>query len=296
MAILARLVEDVQMAYASAVRVFDILDAESGVKESPEAKALVSSGGRVSFEHVAFRYQEEEPVLEDICFTAAPGQMLAIVGPTGVGKSTVIALLERFYDPTSGKVTIDGQDIKTVTLDSLRSQISLVPQDTFLFNGTIAQNIAYGMPDATLEQITQAASAARADGFIREMPQGYNTVVGERGFRLSGGQKQRLAIARAVLRKTPILVLDEATSAVDTKTECEIQAAIEQLSGSRTIIVIAHRLSTVMRADQILVLHNGKIAEQGTHDELLQQDGIYAKLCHVQQLQEQTLQFLGGSL
>ncbi len=296
LAILARLVEDVQMAYASAVRVFDILDAESGVKESPEAKALVSSGGRVSFEHVAFRYQEEEPVLEDICFTAAPGQMLAIVGPTGVGKSTVIALLERFYDPTSGKVTIDGQDIKTVTLDSLRSQISLVPQDTFLFNGTIAQNIAYGMPDATLEQITQAASAARADGFIREMPQGYNTVVGERGFRLSGGQKQRLAIARAVLRKTPILVLDEATSAVDTETECEIQAAIEQLSGSRTIIVIAHRLSTVMRADQILVLHNGKIAEQGTHDELLQQDGIYAKLCHVQQLQEQTLQFLGGSL
>lgn len=296
LAILARLVEDVQMAYASAVRVFDILDAESDVKESPEAKELVPSGGKVCFEHVAFRYQEEEPVLEDISFTAAPGQMLAIVGPTGVGKSTVIALLERFYDPTSGKITIDGQDIKNVTLDSLRGQISLVPQDTFLFNGTIAQNISYGMPDATLEEIVQAASAARADSFIREMPQGYNTVVGERGFRLSGGQKQRLAIARAVLRKTPILVLDEATSAVDTETECEIQAAIEQLSGSRTIIVIAHRLSTVMRADQILVLHHGKIAEQGTHETLLKQEGIYAKLCHVQQLQEQTLQFLGGSL
>ena len=296
LAILARLVEDVQMAYASAVRVFDVLDAESEVKEEPDAGELKAERGEVSFEQVSFRYEEKEPVLEDVSFTAAPGRMLAIVGPTGEGKSTLISLLERFYDPLQGTIRIDGQDIRGVTLASLRSQISLVLQDTFLFNGTIAQNISYGMPDASVEQIVQAAVTARADGFIQGMPDGYNTVVGERGVRLSGGQKQRLAIARAVLRQTPILVLDEATSAVDTETECEIQAAIEQLSGTRTIIVIAHRLSTVMRADQILVLHHGRIAEQGTHQELLEKNGVYARLCHVQQLQEQTLQFLGGSL
>ena len=296
LAILARLVEDVQMAYASAVRVFDVLDAESEVKEEPDAGELKAERGEVSFEQVSFRYEEKEPVLEDVSFTAAPGRMLAIVGPTGEGKSTLISLLERFYDPLQGTIRIDGQDIRGVTLASLRSQISLVLQDTFLFNGTIAQNISYGMPDASVEQIVQAAVTARADGFIQGMPDGYNTVVGERGVRLSGGQKQRLAIARAVLRQTPILVLDEATSAVDTETECEIQAAIEQLSGTRTIIVIAHRLSTVMRADQILVLHHGRIAEQGTHQELLEKNGVYARLCPVQQLQEQTLQFLGGSL
>ena len=296
LAILARLVEDVQMAYASAVRVFDVLDAESEVKEEPDAGELKAERGEVSFEQVSFRYEEKEPVLEDVSFTAAPGRMLAIVGPTGEGKSTLISLLERFYDPLQGTIRIDGQDIRGVTLASLRSQISLVLQDTFLFNGTIAQNISYGMPDASVEQIVQAAVTARADGFIQGMPDGYNTVVGERGVRLSGGQKQRLAIARAVLRQTPILVLDEATSAVDTETECEIQAAIEQLSGTRTIIVIAHRLSTVMRADQILVLHHGRIAEQGTHQELLEKNGVYARLCHVQQLQEQTLRFLGGSL
>ena len=296
LAILARLVEDVQMAYASAVRVFDVLDAESEVKEEPDAGELKAERGEVSFEQVSFRYEEKEPVLEDVSFTAAPGRMLAIVGPTGEGKSTLISLLERFYDPLQGTIRIDGQDIRGVTLASLRSQISLVLQDTFLFNGTIAQNISYGMPDASVEQIVQAAVTARADGFIQGMPDGYNTVVGERGVRLSGGQKQRRAIARAVLRQTPILVLDEATSAVDTETECEIQAAIEQLSGTRTIIVIAHRLSTVMRADQILVLHHGRIAEQGTHQELLEKNGVYARLCHVQQLQEQTLQFLGGSL
>ena len=296
LAILARLVEDVQMAYASAVRVFDVLDAESEVKEEPDAGELKAERGEVSFEQVSFRYEEKEPVLEDVSFTAAPGRMLAIVGPTGEGKSTLISLLERFYDPLQGTIRIDGQDIRGVTLASLRSQISLVLQDTFLFNGTIAQNISYGMPDASVEQIVQAAVTARADGFIQGMPDGYNTVVGERGVRLSGGQKQRLAIARAVLRQTPILVLDEATSAVDTETECEIQAAIEQLSGTRTIIVIAHRLSTVMRADQILVLHHGRIAEQVTHQELLEKNGVYARLCHVQQLQEQTLQFLGGSL
>jgi ATP-binding cassette subfamily B protein len=292
---LARLVEDVQTAYAGAVRVFDILDAESEVQEAPNAAVLSRGRGEIEFENVSFAYDPKEPVLKDVSFKAAPGEMIALVGPTGVGKTTVVSLLERFYDPQRGVIRVDGQDIRGVTLHSLREQMSMVLQDVFLFNGTIADNIAYGAHEASREQIVAAARAARADGFIREMPNGYDTVVGERGVRLSGGQKQRIAIARAVLRDAPILILDEATSAVDTETEAEIQAAIEQLAGKRTMIVIAHRLSTVIRADQILVLENGSIVERGRHADLIQRDGLYSKLSRVQfqAAERQMSEFIG---
>lgn len=282
LATLARLVEDVQVTYAGAIRVFEVLDAESEIKDLPGAKAIKNAKGRIDFENVSFHYAKEEPVLSDISFTAMPGEMIALVGPTGVGKSTIVSLIERFYDPVQGRVCLDGQDIKGLTVASLREQISIVLQDVFLFNGTIAENIAYGVRKASLEEIRQAARIAHADDFIMQMPNGYETIVGERGVRLSGGQKQRIAIARAVLRNSPILILDEATSAVDTETEAEIQDAIEALAGSRTIVVIAHRLSTVMRADQILVLENGRVVERGKHEELVRQGGLYAKLSQVQ--------------
>ena len=275
---LARLTEDVQNSFAGAVRIFDVLDAESDVKEKPDAENMPKGQGAFSFEHVFFHYTEEEPVLKDVSFTVAPGEMIALVGPTGVGKTTVVSLLERFYDPVSGAVRIDGRDIRDLTLNALREQISMVLQDVFLFNGTIAENIAYGVGEASREEIVKAAQIASADAFISQMPEGYDTIVGERGARLSGGQKQRIAIARAILRDSPILVLDEATSAVDTETEAQIQEAIERLSGSRTMLVIAHRLSTVMRADRILVLKDGEIAEQGTHRELMEKEGIYRRL------------------
>ncbi len=286
LATLARLAEDVQMAYASAVRVFEVLDAEPEITEAPDAAELASCRGKITFDHVTFHYDPKEPVLDDVSFTANPGEMVAIVGPTGVGKTTILSLIERFYDPVSGAVRLDGQDIRKLTLASLRGQISMVLQDTFLFNGTIAENIAYGAPGADMEQIRRAAQAADADGFISAMPHGYETMVGERGVRLSGGQKQRIAIARAILRNTPVLVLDEATSAVDTETEGEIQRAIDALAGSRTILVIAHRLSTIRRADRILVLKDGKIAESGTHEELLVKKGQYYALCMAQEVRE----------
>lgn len=281
-ATMARITEDLQQSLAGAERVFEILDSESDVQEIAEAVKMPRSSGRVQFQNVSFQYIKDTPVLKNISFTADSGKMIALVGPTGVGKTTIISLLARFYDPAAGSILIDGTDIRNASLSSLRSQISMVLQDVFLFNGTIAENIAYGNKTATPEQIEQASRVARADDFIQKMPEGYNTKIGERGVKLSGGQKQRLAIARAVLRDSPILVLDEATASVDVETEAQIQAAIQELAGSRTIIVIAHRLSTVKQADNILLIEKGKITESGTHQELLELGGSYRRLCEVQ--------------
>jgi len=279
---LARVIEDLQQAIAGADRVFEVMDTEPDIKDSPNAVHLSSCKGVIAFENVSFSYVDNAPVLQDISFRAEPGKMVALVGPSGVGKTTIISLIARFYDPDSGSILLDGRDLRDISLSSLRNQISIVLQDIFLFNGTVAENIAYGCKEATMEEIIHAAKIARAHEFIMEMPDGYDTVIGERGVRLSGGQKQRLSIARTVLRNTPILIFDEATAAVDVETEDEIRQAIQDLSENRTIIVVAHRLSTVKRADNILVIHDGKIVESGNHYELLSYNGMYKQLCDIQ--------------
>ena len=280
---LASWLENLQQSLAGAERVTLILDTPSAIENKEDAKDLENVSGEISFRNVSFHYSNKVPVLKDISFTCKPGQMVALVGPTGVGKTTITQLISRFYDPVEGTVLVDGQDVRDVTLESLRKNISPVLQDTFLFHGSIADNIGYAKPDATREEIIAAAKAANIHEDILHMPDEYETQVGERGLRLSGGQKQRVAIARAILRQSPIIILDEATASVDVQTERQIQAAINNMAGKRTILAIAHRLSTIKNADLILVIHEGEIKEQGSHEELLALGGIYAQMLKAQE-------------
>ncbi|MDR0405735.1 MAG: ABC transporter ATP-binding protein/permease [Clostridiales bacterium] len=279
---LARLNESLQETLACGQRIFAVLDTDSEVRECSEAAALEHVKGNVAFENVSFSYADGGAVLKNVSLEIDAGQTVAVVGPTGVGKTTMASLISRFYDPTEGRVTIDGTDVKGVTLESLRRNISVVSQEVFLFNGTVAENICYGVKNASMEDITRAARNANADEFIERMELGYDTVIGERGVKLSGGQKQRLSIARALLRDTPVLILDEATASVDMATEKLIHDAIDSVIQNRTTLIIAHRLASIKKADKIVVLREGKIAEAGTHDALIQNGGLYAELCAVQ--------------
>jgi ATP-binding cassette subfamily B protein len=274
--------EGIQQALASAEKVFNLFDE---IPESYDAKGAVTlerAKGDIEFKSVSFRYSENIPVLNNISFKVRRGETLALIGATGVGKTTIASLIPRFYDTDSGEILIDGINIKEISLESLRKQISMVSQDVFLFNGTVKENILYGNPDATEEEMIEAAKTANAHDFIMALENGYETQVGERGVKLSGGQKQRISIARALLKDAPILILDEATSSVDTQTEKLIQEALNKLKKNRTAIIIAHRLSTIQDADQIIVLKDGEVLEKGKHEELLKLDGLYANLCKAQ--------------
>ncbi len=292
MLMLGMIMAMISQAGASAERVFEILDAQSEVVEKPDAIVLPTIEGRVAFEDVSFRYfgalspgrkyRGGELVLKNVSFTAEPGQTVALLGATGSGKSTIINLIPRFYDVTEGRVTVDGCDVRDVTLDSLRQQVGIVLQETTLFSGTIRENIVFGRPDASMDETIAAAKAAEAHDFIMSFPEGYETQVGERGVTLSGGEKQRIAIARALLLDPRILILDDATSSVDYETEYRIQQALERLMEGRTSFIIAQRIATVLNADQILVLERGEIVARGTHEELLRESPIYAEIYYSQ--------------
>ena len=272
----------IQQSIASGTRIFEILDSVPSIQSKPDASPFAGEVKEVRYENLSFAYDNGVTVLDNINFTVKRGEVFAIVGPSGSGKTTMVSLLPRFYDPVKGSIKINGRDIREYTLNSLRDLIGIVSQDTILFNMTVAENIAYGKPHASIEEIKRAAAGAYADHFIEELPKKYDTSLGERGLKLSGGQRQRLAIARAILKDPPILILDEATSHLDTESEREVQKALENLMKGRTVFVIAHRLSTVQRAHRIVVLDDGKIIQEGTNDSLLESGGAYKRLYDLQ--------------
>jgi len=279
---MSRLYAQFNSAAGASERLFELLDTVPEIEDGPEAVELPPVRGAVRFEHVAFHYDARKPVLHEIDFTVRPGETIALVGPSGVGKTTLLNLLPRFYEPIAGRILVDGYDLRQVQLRSLRRQIAVVPQETYLFGTTIRENIRYGKLDATDAEIEAAARAANAHEFIAALPEGYQAKVGERGVKLSAGQRQRVAIARALLKDAPILMLDEATSALDSVSEALVQEALEHLMQGRTTFIIAHRLSTVQHADRILVLDKGRIVQEGTHDTLFAREGLYRELALLQ--------------
>jgi subfamily B ATP-binding cassette protein MsbA len=279
---LSKMTDTVSKASVGFERIQEVLEIESRVRDLPGAQKAPRLKGKIEFENVSFSYKEDSPVLKDISFKIEPGQVAAVVGPSGTGKTTIISLIPRFYDPKSGQVKIDGKDVRQFTMKSLREQISFVLQDTLLFRAPIWENIAYGKPQASRGEIIRAAEVANAHEFIEKMPEGYDTMLGERGVTLSGGQRQRIAIARAVIRDTPILVLDEPTTGLDAESEAAVIEALERLMKNRTTVLIAHHLGTIQHADIIFVVNDSELVEQGTHEELLAKGGVYADLYKTQ--------------
>ena len=279
---LGPLLTSLQEGLSAIQRSFTLLDSKPAIKDADDARVLLKCEGNIEFEDVFFSYNKSTPALENISFTISKGQKVALVGPSGAGKSTILNMVLRFYDPYNGRITVDKKDIREVTMASLRSNIALVSQDVILFDSSVADNIQFGRPQASREEVIAAAKAAGADEFIEVLPDTYNTIVGERGVKLSGGQQQRISIARAVLRKAPILLLDEATSSLDLESEQNIQNSLDELTENKTTIVIAHRLATIMKSDIIYFIDNGQIVESGSHEELISMNGSYARLCNLQ--------------